>query len=58
MPLQYIENWVKCRGIKAVWLDVFSGNPYAMKLYADSGYSKVGIADWRKGRFFLKEKLI
>ena len=56
MTLQHIENQLKCRGIKAVRLDVFSQNPYVLKLYADSGYSKVGIADWRKGRFFLMEK--
>ena len=54
--LQDIENRLKRRGIKAVRLDVFSGNPYALKLYADSGYAKVGTADWRKGRFFLMEK--
>ncbi len=58
MTLRYIENQLKCRGIKAVRLDVFSKNPYALKLYADSGYIQVGTADWRKGRFFLMEKLI
>lgn len=58
MTLRYIEDQLKCRGMKAVRLDVFSGNPYAVKLYADSGYVKVGTADWRKGRFFLMEKLL
>ena len=32
--------------------------PYALKLYANSGYQKKGVACWRKGKFFLMEKQI
>ena len=36
--------------------DVFTENPYAIKLYEKAGYVKRGYADWRKGRFALMEK--
>ncbi len=56
--LVHIEEELHKSNIKAVRLDVFSKNPTALSLYLKSGYKKVGIADWRKGRFFLMEKLI
>lgn len=56
--LSHIESELGFLGTKAIRLDVFSENPYALKLYSDSGYHKVGTACWRKGKFFLMEKLI
>lgn len=56
--LLFIEEQVKEKNIFAIRLDVFSENPYALKLYQDMGYSIVGHADWRKGRFYLMEKYI
>lgn len=56
--LVHIELELKSLGIKAIRLDVFCKNPYAMKLYANSGYHRVGIANWRKGKFLLMEKLL
>lgn len=56
--LLHIESKLKCLGIKAIRLDVFCGNPYALKLYFNNGYHKVGMANWRKGEFLLMEKLI
>lgn len=56
--LLHIERKLKSLGIQAIRLDVFCENPYALKLYSDSGYHKVGIANWRKGKFLLMEKLL
>ena len=56
--LLHIEGDLKLLGMKAIRLDVFCENPYALKLYSNSGYSKVGIAHWRKGKFLLMEKLL
>ncbi len=54
--LVHIESDLKSLGVKAIRLDVFCENPYALKLYTDNGYQKTGVACWRKGRFFLMEK--
>lgn len=43
---------------QAIRLDVFSNNPYAIKLYQNCGYEKVGTAKWRKGIFYLMEKYL
>ena len=56
--LEYVEHSLKDMGVGAVRLDVFSENPYALKLYETMGYSTVGCARWRKGRFLLMEKYI
>ena len=54
--LLYIEKQLLEMGIHVIRLDVFSNNPFAIRLYNSLGYSEVGYADWRKGRFFLMEK--
>ena len=54
--LLYIEKQLTEMGIHVIRLDVFSNNPFALKLYNSLGYSEVGYADWRKGKFFLMEK--
>ncbi len=56
--LSFIEEEVKSLDCDAIRLDVFSGNPTALKLYKNFGFEKVGYADWRKGRFYLMEKYI
>lgn len=56
--LQHIESDSAYLGIKAIRLDVFCENPYALKLYSNNGYHKVGNAHWRKGEFLLMEKLL
>lgn len=58
ITLLHIESELVSLGMKAIRLDVFSDNPYALKLYSNNGYHRVGIANWRKGKFFLMEKLI
>ena len=54
--LSHIEQQVAAMGIHVIRLDVFSQNPYALRLYRSSGYTEAGHADWRKGRFLLMEK--
>lgn len=54
--LLHIEKELREIGIETIRLDVFSKNPFALSLYQNSGYEKVGSADWRKGRFYLMEK--
>ena len=56
--LLHIERGLKKQGVKAVRLDVFSGNPFALSLYRRCGYREVGSVDWRKGRFWLMEKVL
>lgn len=54
--LLYIEKKLVEMGIHVIRLDVFSNNPFALRLYHSLEYSEVGYADWRKGRFLLMEK--
>ena len=54
--LKYIEKLCKSQGYDSIRLDCFTENPYSRKLYDKAGYSVVGYADWRKGRFELREK--
>lgn len=54
----HIEKELAERGISAIRLDAFTENPFALKLYSNLGYSQVGYADWRKGRFCLMEKYL
>lgn len=53
-----IETELKKKDIHVIRLDAFQNNPFAIRLYDSLGYSKVGYADWRKGRFHLMEKYI
>ncbi|WP_081646762.1 GNAT family N-acetyltransferase [Butyrivibrio sp. AD3002] len=54
--LNHIEAQLTKAGYDSVRLDVFTQNPYALRLYEKNGYVKRGFADWRKGRFLLMEK--
>ena len=54
--MKYIENLCKSTGYDSIRLDCFTENPYSRKLYEKARYSVVGYADWRKGRFELREK--
>lgn len=51
-----IEEILTKQGVESIRLDAFSLNPYALKLYENLGYEKVGEASWRKGLFYLLEK--
>ena len=53
-----IENQVRSMGKEAIRLDAFSENSYALRLYDSLGYTRVGQADWRMGRFYLMEKYL
>lgn len=54
--LLYIEETLLKMDIHAIRLDAFCNNPFSLKLYDSLHYSRVGYADWRKGRFYLMEK--
>lgn len=54
----HIEKQLREQGIKAIRLDVFTENPYALRLYEKHGFQKTGTAEWRKGKFYLMEKYI
>jgi ribosomal protein S18 acetylase RimI-like enzyme len=54
--LSHIENELRSSGADSIRLDVFTENPYALKLYKNAGYKEVGQAVWRKGIFLLMEK--
>ena len=56
--MEYIEKLCKSEGYDSIRLDCFTENPYSRRLYDKAGYSVVGYADWRKGRFELREKKI
>lgn len=56
--LSHIEKELHKQNVSAIRLDVFSENPFALSLYLNAGYERVGFADWRKGRFYLMEKLL
>ena len=54
--LKHIEATLRMSGAESIRLDVFTENPYALKLYRGNGYTEVGTAHWRKGTFLLMEK--
>ncbi len=56
--MKFIEKIAVSKEIRAIRLDVFSKNPYALKLYNAFGYINVGTVQWRKGKFFLMEKYL
>ena len=53
-----IENLLKKQGISSIRLDAFYKNSYSLKMYEKLGYKKVGNAQWRKGLFYLYEKIL
>ena len=56
--LKYIEEKLKNSGTKSIQLDVFTQNPFALRLYEKAGFHQTGTADWRKGKFLLMEKIL
>ena len=56
LTMRHIEGRAHKEGFETVRLDAFTLNPFALKMYDRLGYSIVGTADWRKGRFYLMEK--
>ena len=56
--MTHIQDESRCYGIKAIHLDAFKQNPYAISLYKKLGYRKWGEAEWRNGKFNLYELLL
>lgn len=58
ITMEHIEKELIKEGAVSIRLDAFEQNPYALRLYDSLNYIKVGYADWRKGRFYLMEKVL
>lgn len=54
----YIEQQARKLGARSIRLDAFTLNPHALRLYENLGYNRTGMVTWRKGDFYLMEKLI
>lgn len=54
----HIEDYAKRLGYKSIRLDSFTQNPYACKMYEKLGYKTVGKVVFRKGEFYLMEKVL
>lgn len=54
--INYIEDFCRFQKYESIRLDCFTQNPYSRRLYDKCGYVITGYADWRKGRFELREK--
>mgnify|MGYP004642168629 CR=1 FL=1 len=54
--LDHIEKLLSEQDVHAVRIDVFSKNPYALKMYEKHGYTVAGTGDFRMGLFMLMEK--
>ena len=54
--LRHIESTLRENATESIRLDVFTENPYALRLYRSNGYTEVGTTHWRKGTFLLMEK--
>ncbi len=54
--VEYVEESALKQGFAAIRLDAYSENPYALRLYDNMDYHRVGTATWRKGLFYLMEK--
>lgn len=56
--LLYIERMLKDNNTQSIRLDAFSKNPSALRLYENNNYKRVGEANFRKGLFYLYEKIL
>ncbi len=56
--LSRIEEQVREQNGQSIRLDVFSENPFSMRLYTSCGYQKTGETTWRKGVFYFMEKCL
>lgn len=56
--LQHIHEELSKEGIHTIRLDAFSQNPYARRMYEKAGYEQVGTVQFRKGVFYLMEKVL
>lgn len=54
----HIFDELKAGGVESLRLDVFSENPYSQRLYNKLGFVRCGEANWRKGLFYLLEKIL
>ncbi|MCI8483406.1 MAG: GNAT family N-acetyltransferase [Lachnospiraceae bacterium] len=56
--MEEIERTASLHGVPSIRLDVYSKNPYALKLYHSCGYQEVGTITRRNGMFYFMELYI
>ena len=56
--MKHVEEVVKNSGATSIRLDTFTKNPVLNNLYRELGFTYVGDAYWRKGKFSLLEKIL
>lgn len=56
--MRYIEKWALEHAAQSIRLDCFMENPYAIRMYKRLGFHVTGRATWRKGDFYLMEKVL
>ena len=56
--MRLVETMLREKGIESLRLDAFSENPYSIRLYEKLGFHKTGEVAFRKGIFYLYEKLL
>lgn len=56
--VQFSEKYAINNGFTSIRLDAFSKNPAALRLYENRGYQRRGAVRFRKGEFFIYEKMI
>ena len=58
ITVKHIEKQLRDMKIDSIRLDAFTQNPSAVAMYEKLGYQTVGVANLRKGKFFLMEKYL
>lgn len=56
LTVEHIEQQAFLDGADSIRLDAFTENPFSLKMYDKLGYHTTGIANFRKGKFYLMEK--
>lgn len=58
LTMEHIIDSLMEQKVQSLRLDVFSLNPYSQRLYDKLGFVRTGQANWRKGLFYLMEKVL
>ncbi len=56
--VKHIEKLLAENSVEAIRLDVYSLNPFALRLYEKLGFERAGTVNYRKGEFYLMEKML
>jgi GNAT superfamily N-acetyltransferase len=56
--VEFAQDRAQELGVRTIRLDAFTQNPWALRLYERNGYQRRGSVRFRKGEFFVYEKLL